>query len=140
MNPLNCYYICGLHCTEPNISLNLKLSSKLYLYYLKLSINRFNPFRGEALSKSDLKATITIYLVKPLNRKIIKKTQHSAYFLDFFTSTGLNFSGCSANAKAKTSSIHCTGWMFRSRFTLSGISSKSRSLSLGIITVLIPPR
>ncbi|MFT5840033.1 MAG: hypothetical protein ACI9UT_002544 [Flavobacteriales bacterium] len=69
-------------------------------------MNRLNPFRDKALSESATKATITIYLVKPLNRKIIEKTLIYDCFLAFSTTTGVNFSGGSAKAKAKTSSIH----------------------------------
>jgi hypothetical protein len=56
-----------MHNAKPNDCSSLKPSFRLYFYYLKLPMNRFNPFRDEALSKSGLKATITIYLVKPLN-------------------------------------------------------------------------
>ena len=51
-------------------------------------MNRLNPFRDKALSESETKATITIYIVKPLNRKKNKKSLFYAYFLFFFTLTG----------------------------------------------------
>ena len=48
--------------------------------------------------------------------------------------------GWLSKPKARTSSIHLTGWMVRPVFTFSGISSKSLTLSFGIRTCLMPPR
>lgn len=82
MNPFICYYLWLAKGKAGLLFIDRKSNFNLAYKTLTL-VNRLNPFCDKALSESVIKATISVYIVKPQTPKNIKKKPKSAYFLTF---------------------------------------------------------